>query len=114
MANLTLAELQSLSATAMLSSFRSGELSPVDVSTAAFACIEVVNPHINAVIYTNKEAALAEARASEQRWRRGEPRGRLDGVDDIEVFHFNHWSRFSNTSDPAISAVHAAVAKRLR
>jgi aspartyl-tRNA(Asn)/glutamyl-tRNA(Gln) amidotransferase subunit A len=83
MANLTLAELQSLDATAMLASFRSGELSPVDVSTAAFAAIEAINPRINAVIYTNESDALAEAKASEQRWRRGEPLGRLDGVPTL-------------------------------
>jgi pimeloyl-ACP methyl ester carboxylesterase len=41
-------------------------------------------------------------------------RGRLDGVEDIEILRFNHWSKFSNTSDPAIAAVHAAIAKRLR
>ncbi len=83
MANLTLAELQSLDATAMLSSYRSGELSPVDVTTAAFAAIKAVNPRLNAVIYTNEADALAEAKASEQRWRRGEPRGRLDGVPTL-------------------------------
>jgi pimeloyl-ACP methyl ester carboxylesterase len=41
-------------------------------------------------------------------------RGRLDGVEDVEVFRFNHWSKFSNTSDRAIAAVHAAIAKRLK
>jgi pimeloyl-ACP methyl ester carboxylesterase len=41
-------------------------------------------------------------------------RGRLDGVDDVELFRFNHWSKFTNSSDPDIAAVHAAIARRLK
>ncbi len=41
-------------------------------------------------------------------------RGRLDGVDDVEVLQFNHWSKFTNTHDPAIAAIHSAIAKRLK
>ncbi len=41
-------------------------------------------------------------------------RGRLDGVDDVEVLQFNHWSKFSNTGDPTIAAIHTAIAKRLK
>jgi Asp-tRNAAsn/Glu-tRNAGln amidotransferase A subunit and related amidases len=41
------------------------------------ACFE---PHIRATYLLAPERALDQARASEERWRRGEPVGPLDGV----------------------------------
>src|SRR5262249_49409303 len=42
--------------------------------------IEANNGAINAFCLLDKEAALRAARASEQRWRHGEPAGLVDGV----------------------------------
>jgi hypothetical protein len=42
--------------------------------------IEAVNPAINAVCFVDADQAMAAARASEERWYRGQPIGPLDGV----------------------------------
>ncbi|HXV94480.1 MAG TPA: amidase [Pseudonocardia sp.] len=69
-----------LSATELLAAYRSGALSPVEATRAALERIEELDRHVNAFCLVDPEAALASARASEDRWRRGEPRGLLDGV----------------------------------
>lgn len=69
-----------LSATELLAGYRAGTLSPVEATRAVLARIEQVNPMVNAYCLLDGEAALAAAVASEQRWRRGEPRGVVDGV----------------------------------
>jgi aspartyl-tRNA(Asn)/glutamyl-tRNA(Gln) amidotransferase subunit A len=56
------------------------ELSPVEVIEAVFRRIDRDNVAINAFCLLDRDAALAAARASEQRWRRGEPAGLVDGV----------------------------------
>ena len=60
--------------------FRSRSASPVEALTAILGRAEAVNPSINALTLIDAEPALAAARASEARWRRGEPLSRLDGV----------------------------------
>jgi aspartyl-tRNA(Asn)/glutamyl-tRNA(Gln) amidotransferase subunit A len=60
--------------------FRSRSASPVEALTAILGRAEAVNPRINALTLIDAEPALAAARASEARWRRGEPLSRLDGV----------------------------------
>ena len=39
-----------------------------------------MNGRLNAFILVDDEAAMADARASEARWMKGEARGRIDGV----------------------------------
>jgi pimeloyl-ACP methyl ester carboxylesterase len=41
-------------------------------------------------------------------------RGRLDGVDDIAVLHFNHTDRFADQEDDRIRSLHQAIARRLK
>jgi pimeloyl-ACP methyl ester carboxylesterase len=41
-------------------------------------------------------------------------RGRLDGVDDVETFRFNHTDRFDDLEDDDIRSLHEAIARRLR
>lgn len=41
-------------------------------------------------------------------------RGRLTGVDDVEVLEFQHWLRLGDHHDPQVRAVHDAVARRLQ
>ena len=72
--------LHNLSAVALLQAYRAKRLSPVEVMRDVLARVESFEPHIHATYLLNPERALLEARASEQRWRRGEPRGGLDGV----------------------------------
>ncbi|MCY9786785.1 amidase [Nocardiopsis sp. EMB25] len=69
-----------LSAEQLLSAYASGELSPVEAVDSVLERIEQDNPALNAFCLVRPEEARAAARASEERWRRGEPGGLLDGV----------------------------------
>jgi aspartyl-tRNA(Asn)/glutamyl-tRNA(Gln) amidotransferase subunit A len=73
------AELCSLSATELVEAYRKKELSPVDVAKAVAQRIQALNPVLNAFNLLNDKLD-EEAKASEGRWARGEPRGLLDGV----------------------------------
>jgi aspartyl-tRNA(Asn)/glutamyl-tRNA(Gln) amidotransferase subunit A len=69
-----------LPATELLKLYRERELSPVEATEAALHQIELHNPRVNAYRLVDAEQALTQARESEERYRTGKPRGRLDGV----------------------------------
>lgn len=69
-----------LSAVALVSSYSRGELSPVETAREVYARIDAWEPRINALYRTDREAAMAQARAAEARWRAGQPLSPLDGV----------------------------------
>jgi aspartyl-tRNA(Asn)/glutamyl-tRNA(Gln) amidotransferase subunit A len=73
-------DILSLAAGELTAAFRSGCLSPVEVTAAALTRIEDTEPDLNAFVLVARDEALAQAEASEARWRRGEPAGLLDGV----------------------------------
>ncbi|MEU3250029.1 amidase [Streptomyces sp. NPDC006997] len=73
-------DLTALTAVRLLRGYRAGEFSPVDVARAALERAERIQPEVNAFVRLTGDDALARARESEARWRRGEPCGRLDGV----------------------------------
>jgi aspartyl-tRNA(Asn)/glutamyl-tRNA(Gln) amidotransferase subunit A len=77
---MSVTDLTQASAAELSELYRSGSASPVDAVTAILARAEAVNPRINALTLVDAEAALPAARASEARWRRGEPLSPLDGV----------------------------------
>ena len=72
--------LHDLPAQDLLAAYRQRTLSPVEVTQAVLAHMERWEPHIRATYLLRPEHALAQARASEARWQRGEPQGLLDGV----------------------------------
>lgn len=72
--------LHDLPAQDLLAAYRQRTLSPVEVTQAVLAHIERWEPHIRATYLLRPEHALAQARASEARWLRGDPQGLLDGV----------------------------------
>ena len=72
--------LHDLPAHELLAAYRQRTLSPVEVTQAVLAHIARWEPHIQATYLLRPEAALAQARASEARWHKGEPQGLLDGV----------------------------------
>jgi len=72
--------LHDLPAQDLLAAYRQRTLSPVEVTQAVLAHMERWEPHIQATYLLRPEHALAQARQSEARWRRGEPQGLLDGV----------------------------------
>jgi aspartyl-tRNA(Asn)/glutamyl-tRNA(Gln) amidotransferase subunit A len=69
-----------LTASELLAAYRSGELSPVEAVTAVLDRVRECDAEVNAFCLVDADAALASARGSEERWRRGEPVGLLDGV----------------------------------
>ncbi len=68
------------SAASLTESYRKGALSPVEVTRQLFDRLDALQPKLNAFCVVDRYGALASARASEERWRRGEPLGPLDGV----------------------------------
>ncbi|MDQ0777025.1 aspartyl-tRNA(Asn)/glutamyl-tRNA(Gln) amidotransferase subunit A [Streptomyces aurantiacus] len=73
-------ELTELTAVRLVEGYRKGEFSPVDAVRAALRRAEEIQPAVNAFVRLDEESALAQARESAERWRRGEPAGLVDGV----------------------------------
>ncbi|MGD0722455.1 MAG: amidase [Roseiarcus sp.] len=69
-----------LSASALLRAYRDRALSPVEAMKDVLDRVAAFEPHIHATYLLDAERALTEARASEDRWRRGAPLGPLDGA----------------------------------
>jgi len=94
-----------LTATELLAAYRSGELSPVEATEAALERIARHDPEVNAFCLVDADGALASAKASAERWQRGEPAGALDGVPvsikDILLTRGWPTRRGSRTVDPA-------------
>jgi len=72
--------LHDLGGHALLAAYRERTLSPVEVTQSVLAHMARWEPHLHATYLLRPELALAQARASEARWQRGEPLGPLDGV----------------------------------
>ena len=72
--------LHDLPAHALLSAYRTRSLSPVEVTQSVLDHIGRWEPQLCATYLLRPEQALAQARASEVRWRAGQPQGDLDGV----------------------------------
>ncbi|WP_326596821.1 amidase [Streptomyces sp. NBC_01803] len=72
--------LADLTATELVARYATGDLSPVDVAEAALARAAAIGPEVNAFVLIDRPGALAAARASAERWRRGRPAGPVDGV----------------------------------
>ncbi len=98
-------EIVMMTANALLAAYRAAELSPVEVTEAVLKRIDTVNPALNAFNVIDAEGALTAARESEERWRLGAPRGRLDGcpasVKDILLTRGWPTLRGSKATDPA-------------
>ena len=73
-------ELPMMSATEMVAAYRAKTVSPVEVTRAVLDRIGALNGTFNAFCVIDEERSLAEARASEERWQRGQPAGPVDGV----------------------------------
>ncbi|MGK3961668.1 amidase [Sorangium sp. So ce118] len=74
------ASLVQATAVELLSLYRSRSASPVEALRAVLAHVERHGAPLNAFALLDEERALDAARASEARWARGAPVGRLDGV----------------------------------
>jgi aspartyl-tRNA(Asn)/glutamyl-tRNA(Gln) amidotransferase subunit A len=76
----TVASLHDLSAVDLIAGFRARQFSPSEVLEDVLAHIAVWEPHIKALYAFDPEGARATAKASTERWHKGEPTGLLDGV----------------------------------
>jgi aspartyl-tRNA(Asn)/glutamyl-tRNA(Gln) amidotransferase subunit A len=74
------ADIALMTATELLARFRARDLSPVEATEAALQRIEALDGQVNAFCLVDPDLALVDARRSEERWLRGEPKGILDGV----------------------------------
>jgi aspartyl-tRNA(Asn)/glutamyl-tRNA(Gln) amidotransferase subunit A len=72
--------LHDLSAVDLVAGFRARQFSPSEVLEDVLAHIAVWEPHIKALYAFDPEGARATAKASTERWHKGEPIGLLDGV----------------------------------
>jgi len=73
-------DLAQQSAARLSALYRKGKASPVETMKAVLARTGKVNPQINAFTRVDGSEALKAARASERRWKKGEPLSALDGV----------------------------------
>jgi aspartyl-tRNA(Asn)/glutamyl-tRNA(Gln) amidotransferase subunit A len=69
-----------LCATELVTAYREGRLSPVDVMRDVAAVVDAREAELNAFWVVDLDAAMGEAEASEERWAAGAPLGPLDGV----------------------------------
>ncbi|MFH9328185.1 amidase [Streptomyces althioticus] len=100
-----MSELTELTATRLLDGYRKGEFGPVEVTRAALRRAEEIQPEVNAFVRVLADDALERAAASEERWRRGEQLGPLDGVPvtvkDILLLRGAPTLKGSRAVDPA-------------
>ncbi len=78
--NEAVTSLHDLSAVDLLAGFRSEQFSPSEVLEDVLAHVALWEPHIKALYAFDPEGARAAAKASTERWERGERMGPLDGV----------------------------------
>ncbi|GAB3651245.1 amidase [Ramlibacter alkalitolerans] len=72
--------LHELSAPRLVELYRRREVSPVEVARSVLGHVERWEHHIHALYLLRPDHVLEQARASEERWRQGEPLGLIDGV----------------------------------
>jgi aspartyl-tRNA(Asn)/glutamyl-tRNA(Gln) amidotransferase subunit A len=73
-------DLTQMTAHALARLYARGKASPVEAMKAVLARADKVNPTINALCVIDAEPALAAAKASERRWKKGKPLSPIDGV----------------------------------
>src|SRR4051794_40611460 len=76
----TVTPLHDLSAVDLIAGFRAKQFSPAEVLEDVLAHIAVWEPHIKALYAFDPDGARTVAKASTERWQKGEPMGTLDGV----------------------------------
>jgi aspartyl-tRNA(Asn)/glutamyl-tRNA(Gln) amidotransferase subunit A len=72
--------LHDLSAVDLIAGYRAKQFSPSEVLEEIIAHVAVWEPHIKALYLFDPDGARAVAKASTERWQKGEPMGTLDGV----------------------------------
>jgi aspartyl-tRNA(Asn)/glutamyl-tRNA(Gln) amidotransferase subunit A len=111
-------EVLSRSAADILALYRVRKISPVEVLAAALDRIDRLDHVHNAFVMIDRQGAFNDARASEERWRRGKPNGLIDGlpvtVKDLIVVKDMPTRRGSRTTNPAPSEEDGPPVARMR
>jgi len=107
-----------LSAAELSKLYARGETSPVDVVDAMLIRASKLQPHLNAFVLVDGEAARAAAKASEARWRENKPLSPLDGVPTTikDTTNVKGWpTRYgSHATDETPASENSPVADRLQ
>jgi aspartyl-tRNA(Asn)/glutamyl-tRNA(Gln) amidotransferase subunit A len=111
-------DLAQQSAARLSALYRKGKASPVETMKAVLRRTERINPEINAFCRVDDALALKMARASERRWKKGEPLSPLDGVPVSikELVRVKGWpaSMGSKLADKTPADADAPAVARLR
>ena len=92
------------SATEIAADIRAGKTSAIDALRACFDRIDRLNPTLNAVVWQDRDAALAEAEACDAETEGGESRGPLHGVPITVKESFNLAGSPTTYGNPAYAA----------
>jgi aspartyl-tRNA(Asn)/glutamyl-tRNA(Gln) amidotransferase subunit A len=107
-----------LSPTELTAGFSAGRISPAEVTKAALARAEALQPRLNAFAWLDAEGARAAAAKAEARWQAGEALGPLDGVPltikDLTAVRGLPMRRGSQTTSPEPAPEDAPAVARLR
>jgi aspartyl-tRNA(Asn)/glutamyl-tRNA(Gln) amidotransferase subunit A len=99
-------------------SYKRGEVSPVEVARAQLDAIPSSDRGVNAFVLVDDTVSMAMARASEDRYRRGEAVGPMDGVPVTikDTLNVAGWPtrRGSRTTSEATAPTDAVSIARLR
>jgi aspartyl-tRNA(Asn)/glutamyl-tRNA(Gln) amidotransferase subunit A len=103
----------------LVDAYRRGRISPVEATRAALARIEKYNAALNLYCHVDRDGALRAARESEARWKKGEPKGLIDGVpmpvkDSLQVagMPMRSGSKTSSAAPMTEDTSHVAAARR--
>ena len=107
-----------LSPTELTAGFSAGRISPAEVTEAALARAEALQPRLNAFAWLDGDGARAAAAKAEARWQAGEALGPLDGVPltikDLTAVRGLPLRRGSQTTSPEPASEDAPAVARLR
>ncbi|TFD62705.1 amidase [Cryobacterium suzukii] len=114
-----IAPIESLPATELVARYRSGDLSPVEVTVAVLERAERLQPELNCFWGLDRVGALAAAAASEHRWAAGTPLGTIDGVptsikENVAVRGFSQPSGTAAKFDAPVATMDGPSAARIR
>jgi aspartyl-tRNA(Asn)/glutamyl-tRNA(Gln) amidotransferase subunit A len=111
-------DLTQASAAGLVKLYRKGKASPVETMKAVQARAVMLASTVNAFCTIETDAALVAARASEKRWKEGEPLSPLDGVPISikELVRVKGWpvSMGSKLTEKTLADTDAPAVARLR
>lgn len=92
-------DLSDLTAEELAAGYRSGAFTPLDATRAALDTVAAHNGPVNAFVLVDEEAALADAKASTERFHDARPLGPGDGIPSSikDIFYTSGWPTLRGT-----------------